>query len=661
MATVVEGATNREWSWLVVVPDVPSIAFEALSRPVQVDDPVIDVGALAEAVDGAMKKVAVHPVTGDVTVTRMDGATYLAGNSKGPAGPPGPGIPAGGTAGQVPAKAAGGGTVWADAATLVAPATTTRAGLMSGADKLRLDAAPTVETLTAATASALTQANAYTNEVAPGPRLSLMGGWTSAVARATTARANVLVIGDSISEGAWALTYQDGWVHVLRRLLQQSLTGRIGGLGYIPAIRGFLGTANSFPATNGDQWLFTGSPPIDRTETNISGLGRRAISLTGAQTASMTFVGDRFQLLFTGQSGSGVASISVDDGAAQTFPTTQAVATSGLSYVSAQLSPGPHTVTVKASTGTITLDGGCFFDGDYTAGVTVWDASHSGYRTDHFDGHDAASKQWADGITAASPALVLIALGTNDEHQAPGAYTPALYGERLAAIVALVRTKAPAANIAFVLQPRPGSSSQPASWWDDHMRAARATASTARVAILDLQSRIPAGPTGSGSTDLYFNQNHPNSAGQRAYAQAVMDLIAAPRATDQNASNPAGASNSASLNVANTSATTYTGDVASTSFIVPTSGRVIVWISARITLDTAGKYAYLGFTAAGANTITSSGSNCIRVAGGVASCTYTMPVSLTGLTPGQTTFTTAPWVNGGTAIMGQFSIVVLPA
>ena len=178
MATVVEGATNREWSWLVVVPDVPSIAFEALSRPVQVDDPVIDVGALAEAVDGAMKKVAVHPVTGDVTVTRMDGATYLAGNSKGPAGPPGPGIPDGGAAGQVPARTADGGTEWRGVASLTPSATPTTAGLLSGADKARLDALPTTATVDSKDSATLSAAKAYTDAYHPPRQKNLPAGIT---------------------------------------------------------------------------------------------------------------------------------------------------------------------------------------------------------------------------------------------------------------------------------------------------------------------------------------------------------------------------------------------------------------------------------------------------------------------------------------------------
>ena len=52
----------------------------------------------------------------------------------------GGGLPSGGTTNQVPIRAADGGTAWASAASLVPAATTSAAGLLSAADKARLDA-----------------------------------------------------------------------------------------------------------------------------------------------------------------------------------------------------------------------------------------------------------------------------------------------------------------------------------------------------------------------------------------------------------------------------------------------------------------------------------------------------------------------------------------
>src|SRR5690606_8056621 len=131
-------------------------------------------------------------------------------------------------------------------------------------------------------------------------------------------RANVFILGDSITEGAWASTYAGGWTRRFSELLRTALHGSKGGDGYVPAIRGFNGTANGFGEENGDQWEFS-AVSIDRTRSNVSGLGRRSVLLQGGGTASYTFTGDRFQLLFTGSAASGTASITVDGGTAVEF------------------------------------------------------------------------------------------------------------------------------------------------------------------------------------------------------------------------------------------------------------------------------------------------------------------------------------------------------
>lgn len=143
---MIEGRTGKKTGWLVTVPDAPSVDFDELTRPVQVTTPTIDVAALAEAIDGATQSLYVDPETGQVTVTRIDGTTYAAGVAKGikgDKGDDGAGIPPGGTAGQVPARTEQGGSAWADVAELVGEATPEVSGLLSAADKAKLDASQT--------------------------------------------------------------------------------------------------------------------------------------------------------------------------------------------------------------------------------------------------------------------------------------------------------------------------------------------------------------------------------------------------------------------------------------------------------------------------------------------------------------------------------------
>lgn len=481
--------------------------------------------------------------------------------------------------------------------------------------------------------------------------------WSNAAANARITRANVLVVGDSISEGAWADTYFEGWTHVLGKYLQTGLLGSAGGEGYIPAIRGFNGEARGATlAQNGDRWLRTGSPTVDRSETNIGGLGRRSIDLSTTQTVSRTFYGDRVGLMFTGWIGGSQAKITVD-GTVYTFVTDPGTGTvSGRMWTSPALTRGNHTVTVTSNgPGLITFDGGVFWDGDYTKGVTVWDGSHSSFRTDHFDGHDTASARWAGALWNVNPHLVIIALGTNDEHQAEsGSYTPEIYGQRLGAMVDLIRSNASTMpSIAFLLQPTPGSGGGE-DWWNRHRDAAIATAKAKGVALLDIKGRVPSGPP-SGTTTYYADSNHPNSAGHRAYAGAVADLLEVPALVRPA---PSTGWDETTITVANTSAWTYTGPEISSTVTVPASGRVLLHLTCRAANTVSNSY--LGFAAEGANTIAATGNKSIRILPAATSPTGSMAMLLEGLNPGVTKFVAQPFVSSGSASFTCIGIIADP-
>lgn len=154
--TVINGVTGDAKSWLAAVPNTSTVDFDALTRPVEVVNPTIDPLAL----DGQMVQSAT--ISGDnLTFTLKNGTVLNAGNARGPKGNDGAGIPAGGSTNQVPVRTADGGSAWASVAGLVPAATTAAAGLMSAADKARLNAAPTSADLTTAQAGAVTSAKAY--------------------------------------------------------------------------------------------------------------------------------------------------------------------------------------------------------------------------------------------------------------------------------------------------------------------------------------------------------------------------------------------------------------------------------------------------------------------------------------------------------------------
>lgn len=358
-----------------------------------------------------------------------------------------------------------------------------------------------------------------------------MNSWQNAVDTIEGRRANVLILGDSISEGAWAATYFESWIHVMRRLLQTNLTGGPGGVGHIPAIRGFDGAGNAgFPASNGDQWTISNPAKIDRTSANQYGLGRRSVSLSSGESATIDFTGDRFQILYTSVPSGGEMGVSVDGGPAESFQTDSSSPRSGDIYTSQPLGQGAHSVTVSAVSGDVILDGGTFYDGDSSAGVTVWDGSHAGFSSTQFDGHDPQSTHWADGLTAISPDAVVIALGTNDANAAvSNGYTPGVFGDRLRSIIDLIATKVDT-SIFMVLQPQPGYSPQvdPAQWWTEHMDAATAAAIDRDATVIDLRPAVPSGRSETGDLSPYYhNSNHPNSAGMRLYGVSMNNALIA--------------------------------------------------------------------------------------------------------------------------------------
>lgn len=252
-----------------------------------------------------------------------------------------------------------------------------------------------------------------------------LDAWCSALAAAPTRPANVLVVGDSIAQGFYASTRSGRWIDRVRARLEQDYGG--SGQGYVPASEG--GVDGFVPAVWVDQGGYDSS----------HGLGARSYTIdTSTGSATATFSGDRVQLSYTASPSGGAMRISIDGAAAariDTFDPSGVI--SGRTWVSPPLATGTHTLRVVADdTGTLpvysaTVEGLMIFDGDYTSGVRVWDASHLGYDSSQF----AASPDLGSAVQQVQPDLVVLELGINDlTHGIP----PAEFEADLAAIVSTV-------------------------------------------------------------------------------------------------------------------------------------------------------------------------------------------------------------------------------
>lgn len=343
--------------------------------------------------------------------------------------------------------------------------------------------------------------------------------WESALDRVTTRRADILVLGDSISEGnGTGYPAVESWPSVLGAMMPRATGGGRGGPGYIPAVYAW-GTANS-------AWTLAGGPVPCVSGSCYRGLGRRSLNIGNGQSASFSWRGDRLALYFTKTPTSGVMGVSIDGGTPAQISTTADPETNSARYVPATLPRGWHTVTVtRISGGPVHLEGGAFWDGDIGSGVTIWNGSHSGINTEFLIG-SANEERWTAMIDNIGPDLVVIGLGTNDASalEVPGVYTPDIFGQRITTLIELVREHAAPAEPSFVLLQQPGSPHIDPEYWARHMDALADVAEAEGAYLLDLRPAIPQGPS-SGSSALYTDPLHPNPAGARAYAVAVAQHI----------------------------------------------------------------------------------------------------------------------------------------
>lgn len=243
--------------------------------------------------------------------------------------------------------------------------------------------------------------------------ISALRPFHGALANRTASPCDILVIGDSFTEGggAGAVSTRDRrYVAHLRDLLRARfpVAGVTGGEGYIPTAWTVGGTfAMPAPAT------LTGAPAFQTSW----GFGKRGHTLTTGQSVQWTVTGTSVDVHFVKGGSTGVMAVSIDGGTATTYATTSGAGTidNGVQRVSLG-SAGSHTVNVSwSSGGTVYLMGIMVYNGDESAGVRMTESGHWGWKSG--DWSNNASSQltnFAQRVTALQPSLIIVALGTND-------------------------------------------------------------------------------------------------------------------------------------------------------------------------------------------------------------------------------------------------------
>jgi hypothetical protein len=256
-----------------------------------------------------------------------------------------------------------------------------------------------------------------------------------AAAAAGTGKAKILFVGDSVVEGEGASVRANRWIDQLIQLIRTRYG--IGGSGvgltawhyatYLDVSAGWRTQTNS--GVEDLSWFGT--------------QGYRGAVMDPGTYVQWSVTGDSIDVVYAGlqaSDGGGSLVVAVDGSTVATINTAAADAyLPGLiSHVSLGTA-GAHTVRITESgsgTGAL-LDGIVVYDGDYTAGVTYWDCSHTAFTSDDFvDNSTDYQLGWANYL----PTLIvdqLIGLNEYNQSQATPSHVAANLTARIAVYKAL--------------------------------------------------------------------------------------------------------------------------------------------------------------------------------------------------------------------------------
>lgn len=358
---------------------------------------------------------------------------------------------------------------------------------------------------------------------------SSLAKWRAALSTAGSSTANVLAIGDSITEGQNASDASLRWVNVLQDAL------RPGGaeFPFIPAYPMQGGVNNGIPVVRSGSW---------RNSHALSqrwGLGWKTVELYADDgLVEFSFSGTSCAVVFSRGSSTGVMSVSIDGGA-ETLVNTNSAASSnsnGTAWSSPALTDGPHTVRVRRSaTSTagqsVWLQGLVTYQGDATSGVRVMEAArratNSSYPT-----VDTSRLPWMvttggvpgslDGTIggAANLDLLVYAYGTND--YSAGTPLPS-FKANVEAVISGLRAGGFSGSVLLVGMYM-GQGRDLATWQGYLNQLAAVASEDPDVAFLNLRDHMPDVPTpynDPSGQGLFADTLHPNDGGHARIAQVI--------------------------------------------------------------------------------------------------------------------------------------------
>lgn len=362
-----------------------------------------------------------------------------------------------------------------------------------------------------------------------GAHSARLQGWFASLAGRQTQRADIALIGDSVTAGQGATTFPGTYA----QLLPAQLRGRFPTPGLTAGGRGFLPPV--IPPTNPTTFAppyvaLTGATVAQMAAGALAGFGPNLVtydlSIQAGVTLTYSLVGDSADILWASNPGNGIFSWKVDAGAATQVPTSAAFNVANVTHV-ALGSAGAHTLTIAFVSGSHTyVTGVVEYNTDFSSGIQVHDLGYSG-STSAFWTPTGAPGQ-AAALVPLSPGLIVIELGLND---LAAAITPAACAANITALIAGCRAALTPPAPPFLLLAAYNAASDgpetPAQWsqYVSAMTQVAAADSRGQVDILDLTLRMPS--TGAATTwGLYAGDGiHPVNAGHQMIADALTDFL----------------------------------------------------------------------------------------------------------------------------------------
>jgi lysophospholipase L1-like esterase len=345
--------------------------------------------------------------------------------------------------------------------------------------------------------------------------------WRQAYRYAGSAPAQILAIGDSITEGTGTTTLANRWQTVLQSYLRRQQTPGLTGatFPFIPAK--YATTAPGQPVTQSGA-VATGYG---------WGFGWRVARIEDATGEIVfTFTGTSATLMYTKTTLTGVMAIQVDGGTA-VIVDTNGTTNNAATWSTGALGAGTHTVRVTRDPSSAAgqypyIQGLLTYNGDETRGVRVVDAAKHGVNSGQLT--QANADNTAAALKAAGTfGAVIIGLGTNDYSAGVSALT---YRDNILRQIASLRATLGGFNGSVILlNMYMGGGRDNTTWAAYGEQLSVIAAADPKVKYVDLRWDMPDVPTPTtdpAGQGMYSDTLHPSDFGHRKIAGVLAKVLA---------------------------------------------------------------------------------------------------------------------------------------